>query len=752
MRSKEIKSNSFQKDTGEDLRTGKTTLQNEQQLLYHFFTQAPGMFAILKGPDHLFEFANPRYMELIGNRNPIGKTVREAMPELEGQGLYEILDNVYNTGEAFTRKEMLAKLARGNAQPDNVYFNLSYQAIKNEEGFIEGILVFAYDVTEQVFTKKKIEESEQRLRLAVESGRLGTFEIDLVNKTIIFSERLAEIFGLDPSQKWTHQDLKDALHPDDVAIRNKAHEISLQTGALFYEARVIWKNESVHWIRTSGRVRYENKIPFRLYGTVLDITEEKEAEKKIKENEKRFITLANSIPQLAWMMDAEGWIYWYNQRWYDYTGTTLEEMQGWGWQTVHHPDLLEDVTERFKKAIATGEPYEQIFLLRSKEGEYRWFLTRAVPIRNEEGKILQWFGTNTDVTDQRNTENALKESEERFRTLAETLPQLVWMADAKGAYEYASGKWLEYSGLDPKKEESWELLVHTDDMQPMMKTWFKSLSTGQNYHTEARLKSKHGEYRWHIVQGEPIRNEKEEIIKWIGAFTDIHEQKMMEQKKDEFISIASHEMKTPLTTAKAYLQLLEMNLDEGNGQIKIFAKKANDSVERLNQLIAELLDVSKIQEGKINYNFAPFNFNELIDDTVEDMQHSSPKHIIIKTGKTDSLVTGDKDRLQQVVINLLSNAIKYSPGSKDVYINVAENAGEVKLSVKDQGIGMNKQHLQKIFDRYYRVEENATQFQGLGIGLYISNEIIHRHNGKLWAESEPGKGSTFYFTLPVSNT
>ena len=387
--------------------------------------------------------------------------------------------------------------------------------------------------------------------------------------------------------------------------------------------------------------------------------------------------------------------------------------------------------------------------MRSKEGEYRWFLTRAIPIRNEDGKIVEWFGTNTDVTEQRNFADTLKESENRFRSLAETLPQLVWIADAKGAYEYASGKWFEYSGLDPTKEETWNLLVYPDDMEPMMKEWLKSLSTGQYYYAEARLKSKTGEYRWHVVQGEAIKNEDGKIIKWIGAFTDIHEQKMKEQKKDEFLSIASHEMKTPLTTAKAYLQLLEMNLDEGNEQVNIYAKKANDSVERLNYLIAELLDVSKIQHGKLNFQFAPFDFNELIDNSVEDMQHTSPKHVIIKTGNAPVKINGDKQRIQQVIINLLSNAIKYSPDSENVYITTEEKNAEVKVSIKDNGIGMSKHHLKKIFDRYYRVEEHAIQFQGLGIGLFISYEIIQRHGGKIWVESEPGKGSTFYFTLPV---
>ena len=996
----------------------------ESQMLHNFFMQAPAILAIMKGPDHVFEFANPAFIEFIGNRSPIGKTVRDFVPELEGQVFFELLDNVYNTGETFIGNEMPVTINRGNGLQVQVYLNFSYQAFKNEAGKTEGILAFAYNVTEQVTARKKIEEKEEQLRNAAEAGELGTYDFYPQTGELHWSAKNKAFFGLLPEAEVNYQIFLKGLHPDDKDRVNTVTQKALNPkngGQYENEYRTIgYSDAKLRWVRSKGRVSFDgdgkpirlsgvtqeitgkkeaeetlayrtalleaqneaipdailivdtkgkmlsfnkhfvtlwkipediverkddaaalqyamtqlidpqafidrvnycyahpqekakeevlfkdgriierygnavigqdgtlygwawyfrditkqkqneqdlknaknqleitfNNIPSgiylinknaeltyvndngaKVYGdftteellaekdlsvlfkkaedfferydeygkpfrpqnspaaitlttglpsqttlrqvnkktgeerwhyvqgaplfddegalsmvlvTSTDITTQKLAEEKIRQSEERFRSLANSIPQLAWMTDATGWIYWYNQRWYDYTGTTLEEMQGWGWQSVHHPDLIENVTKKFKKAIADGEPYEQIFLLRSKEGEYRWFLTRALPIRNENGEVVQWFGTNTDVTDQRNIENALKQSEEKFRTLAETMPQLVWMTDNKGAYEYASHQWMEYSGLDPKKEESWQKLVHPDDMQPMMKVWFKSLSSGEPYYAEVRLINTKGEYRWHVVQGKPIRNEDTAITKWIGAFTDIHDQKIKEQQKDEFIGIASHEMKTPLTTAKAYLQLLELSLDKDNEEANLYAKKASHAVGRLQELITELLDVSKIQHGKLNYNITSFNFNDLIDDTVQDIQQVSPKHTIIKSGKAQQQVAGDKHRLQQVIINLLNNAIKYSPDSLAVFINVQQQNGEIKVSVKDNGIGIPKHTLDKIFDKYYRVENHAIQFQGLGIGLFISYEIIQRHQGRLWAESEPGKGSVFYFTLPVT--
>ena len=625
----------------------------------------------------------------------------------------------------------------------------------NEAGEAATLTGISMDITEQKEVAEKLNYRQALLEAQNDAIPDGVLIVDTKGKMLSYNKNFATIWKI-PDDIIERRDDTAALHFAMTQVINPqvfidrvnycyAHpKEKAQDELVFKDGRIIE--------RYGNAVVGEDGTSYGWAWYFRDISEQKIAEEKIRQSEEQLRSLANSIPQLAWMTDAEGWIYWYNQRWYDYTGTSLEEMQGWGWQSVHHPDLIEDVTERFKKAIAIGEPYEQTFLLRSKEGEYRWFLTRAIPIRNEGGKIVQWFGTNTDVTDQRNTEEALKESEARFRLLADSMPQQIWTGDTAGNLNYFNEAVYQFSGLsfDDIQKNGWLQIVHPDDKEANITRWMHSIKTGEDFFMEHRFKNHAGEYRWQLSRAKPKKNNEGKIQLWVGTSTDIHEQKMKEEKKDEFLSIASHEIKTPLTTAKAYLQMLQMQLDESHGQAKVFAKKANDSVDRLHYLITELLDVSKIQHGKLNYNFSSFNFNDLIDNTVEDLQYTSPNHHIVKTGRIQHEVNGDKNRLQQVVINLLSNAIKYSPDSKEVYVTIEEKAGDVKVSIKDQGIGMSKHHLKKIFDRYYRVEEHAIQFQGLGIGLFISYEIIQRHNGKLWAESEPGKGSTFYLTLPVN--
>ena len=231
---------------------------------------------------------------------------------------------------------------------------------------------------------------------------------------------------------------------------------------------------------------------------------------------------------------------------------------------------------------------------------------------------------------------------------------------------------------------------------------------------------------------------------------EIETRKRAERKKDEFISIASHELKTPLTSVKGYVQLLERSIDKGDiPTVKRHLQKAQVQLEKLNDLIADLLDISKIESGKLKFNKKYFDINLLLDNIVEIIQQSNPDFKIIKRGKVTEKVFADEMRIEQVIINFLTNAIKYSPGTSEVQINVTLENDEVTVAVRDFGIGIAPEQQQNVFDKFYRVEETAIHFQGLGIGLYISSEIIRRHHGIVGVNSVFGEGSEFYFRIPL---
>lgn len=236
----------------------------------------------------------------------------------------------------------------------------------------------------------------------------------------------------------------------------------------------------------------------------------------------------------------------------------------------------------------------------------------------------------------------------------------------------------------------------------------------------------------------------------ITIVLDITERKRLEQRKDEFIGIASHELKTPLTSIKGYVQILERTLEDlGNDKAIMLVSKTNTYINRMNSLIADLLDVSKIQAGKLQLNNEVFDFYDLIHDGIEAIQPTSTRHKIICDNCIHQKIEGDKHRLEQVLMNLLSNAIKYSPKADKIVIKTQKNKDIITISIRDYGVGIPKKSLDKLFQRFYRVDKTAKDFSGLGIGLYISCEIVSRHGGKMWVESKEGKGSTFFFTLPI---
>ena len=232
---------------------------------------------------------------------------------------------------------------------------------------------------------------------------------------------------------------------------------------------------------------------------------------------------------------------------------------------------------------------------------------------------------------------------------------------------------------------------------------------------------------------------------------EIEYRKQAEYKKDEFISIASHELKTPLTSVKGYVQLLERSIDKGDiDTVKKHLHKAQTQLEKLNNLIADLLDISKIESGKLKFNKQNFFIGDLLKNIVEVMAQSFPDYKITVHGSVSNCIYGDEMRIEQVIINFLTNAIKYSPGTSEVIINVREENENIFVGVRDYGIGIAPEQQKNLFEKFYRVEETALHFQGLGIGLYISAEIIRRHGGKVGVESTLGKGSEFYFQIPLN--
>ncbi len=344
-------------------------------------------------------------------------------------------------------------------------------------------------------------------------------------------------------------------------------------------------------------------------------------------------------------------------------------------------------------------------------------------------------------------------SQEHFKFLADNIPVIVWTARPDGSLDYYNQRWYDYTGMgfEETKNWGWKFVVHPDDLESTTNTWKKSVETGEPYEMQLRLKNAaDGKYRWHLGYAVAYKDEHGKIVKWFGTNTDIEDQKQEMEKRDEFIGVASHELKTPLTSAKGYIQLIDNYQKETLPVlVKTFVKKANDSLDKLQILVNDLLDVSKIQAGKLEFSVAKINLADLITTCVENAAHIYQSSVIVNRYTGDFVVNGNFERLEQVLMNLINNAVKYADNDYTIEINAIHVDGFVKVSVTDRGIGLTEAQKERVFERFYRVQDKNFTTSGLGMGLYISSEIIKAHHGYMTVESKLNEGSTFCFNLPL---
>ena len=387
-----------------------------------------------------------------------------------------------------------------------------------------------------------------------------------------------------------------------------------------------------------------------------------------------------------------------------------------------------------------------------KDGNLKYFLVNFIGVV-ENGIGSRAWGTKRDITDRKHAENLIKESEERFRTMADQAPVMIWMAGTNKLCYWFNKNWLDFTGKSLGQEigNGWAEGVHPDDRQRCAKIYASSFDARKPYKLEYRLKTARGSYHWILSNGIPRFAPGGSFEGYIGACIDIDEMHVAEQRKDEFIGIASHELKTPITTVKVYLQLLQKMVESGkSNKIGVHLEKMDSQVDKLTKLVSDLLDISKIQAEKLEFNKTNFKIDDLVREIVEMLKGTIPTHSIIKKLEAKRSAYGDRDRIGQVLINLITNAAKYSPKADRIVISTNVKNGFAIVSVQDFGIGISAEHQDKVFNRFFRVEGiHEKTYPGFGMGLFISAEIIHRHGGTISVASKPGKGSTFSFTVPL---
>ena len=631
---------------------------------------------------------------------------------------------------------------------------------------------------------------------------------------------------------------------------------------------------SVFAVRDRTGVKMEKAIIAK------DISTIKKLERELEGSERRFHTIIDAVPQLIWQNDGNGHAFYFNERWYQYSGLSYAESEGPGWPVMIHP-LDKDAVEQWHTSLAAGSLFVSEGRLRRADGVYEWHLLRNAPLKDEGGKIIGWFGTATNIHDQKSVELRLGATSKRLKATLEAAIDFAiitlnkegyiidWNSGAENIFGYEReeviGKFTDiiftpedrYGGI-PREEirkaettghsldERWHLrkdgsrffmsgvmtrivessiagyvkvarnitdrklteealflseqrqsiavqsvqmgewdwdipadvvqwsehaarllgispagsahnpsfftFIHPEDLTDVRRQLDITLKGSYIFQTEYRIiRADSAEIAWVSMYGRVITHRNQQPVRMIGVLYDITSRKMLEKQKDDFISIASHELKTPVSSIRGYSQVVLQALNErGDMENVQLLIKMNNQVERLTKLLHALLDSTSMLEGRLRLNPEPIDLNQLIKQEIEEMQPIYPRHQLVWNPSNIAVIHADKGRIRQVLTNLISNAAKYSPEGTEITVSTEDLMDGAMVRVTDKGIGISVEDQARVFERYYRGGEQEWNKHSFGLGLYISLEIVKQHHGSMGVESIRGEGSTFYFKLPYS--
>ncbi len=402
------------------------------------------------------------------------------------------------------------------------------------------------------------------------------------------------------------------------------------------------------------------------------------------------------------------------------------------------------------------------YRLRHKDGTWKWFEGNSINLlyNPDVASIVVTF---RDISQRKAVEGELQQSKSQLEAILKHISDGITVQDTSGKMVYANhaaALALGYHSVEellvaPPLEYTQRFELTDEQGNPFsLRDLPGRRAIAGEEHPQVTIRGVHRqtkEVHWVVIQSTAIRDEQRQPLLVLNVMHNITLFKEQEQRKDEFIGMASHELKTPITTLKAYTELLLLKLENDSApEPKMYLTRMDAQLDRINNLIQDLLDVTKVHAGKLDYAEESVDIDTLLHDVVEMVQHTSSTHTIILAGASHEHITGDSERLNQVFVNLLNNAIKYSPQAKQVDVQIVATADTVIIKIRDYGIGIDPKHQQRLFERFYRVSGSKDKtFPGLGIGLYIVHEIIQRHSGTITVESAEGKGSTFSVTLPL---
>jgi PAS domain S-box-containing protein len=768
-----------------------TSLHSDRSIsyLYNLFDEVAFGVAVLLGPTLRVDYVNKHVLGLWNKKREevIGKPLFEVVPETEA-GARSIHEYVYERGERFSSNEISVEL-NTNGITETRWFNSIVDPLRDHNNNIIGQVATTFEVTEQVVARKKIEASEaalkktrDQLQLSINAGHIGIWHWNVRQDELKWSGEQEEIYGL---AKGTFggklQDFINFVHPHDVPKITDAHSSPHENSDREYQFRIIRKDGQLRWIQSRSRTSFneEGELEY-ITGINVDLTDQKLAEQNLREDQKQLSNLANAMPQIVWIAESDGTVNYYNDRVQEFAGAKRLPDGNWSWEGVLHADDLQGTIDAWKKAVQERNVYEKEHRIQLVDGSYRWHLSRAYPQKDADGNVLKWYGTATDIHDLKTAEQKLKESDERFRTLVETLPQLVWITGVEGRRLYLSKQWKEYYGAE-LSDDFWSKMVHPDDWDGIMNQWKRSVQSGENLDYEVRLKNRHSEYRWFRTTGRAVRDANGNITQWTGVCTDIHEQKTIAENLEKQVELRTRELQRSNEDLQQFAHVASHDLKEPVRKVRTFGSMLRDEYGRmlperairyLDKMEAAAQRMSAMIDGVLLYSSL---------DTFERTQQQVDLRHVISLIETDlevlieqkrgvihcdklPVVAGSEILLYQAFYNLVYNSLKFARQGISAEINItAEHAGrgEIKklrlntsrqysrIVLTDNGIGFASEDAERIFQPFSRLHPKD-KYEGTGLGLALCRKIIERHDGAIYAESRDGSGASFVILLPES--
>jgi PAS domain S-box-containing protein len=786
----------------------------ERARLRTIFQDAPALIALLRGPEHVIVLSNTLSTEFSAGQEVTGKPLRQVRPEAEVQGFLELLDQVYATGKPFFAREALVRRAQPDGSTREAYLNFICQPTRDAQGQVEGVAAFAFDVTELVHARRRAEEAERSLLSLAESIPAIVWSAGADGINDYYNRRWYEYTGI-PQGSLDFELTTAACHPEDLAANAARWQECRERGVPFSgEYRLLraadqaWRwhlVRTIPWKDESGRVA-------RWYGTSFDIDEQKRAEAALRESEARFRNMADHAPVMLWMTDAAGRCTYFSRPWYTFTGRTEAESLGQQWLAAVHPEDVGGLREVASAAFSRREPYWVEYRLRRADAEYRWVHGSAVPRLSASGEFLGYIGSIIDMTDRKRSEEllallaragamvgtSLDETETLSATAELAVPAfsdwcLVDLQQADGAFQRVRavhaargdaelarqslrfgptldsssdpaaqallrGESLIIEHLTPEQvrasaqsEEHARLILQAGLSSCIM---VPLVARGSTLGVLSFFTSRSGR---HYMEAD--RAFAEALARRAALAVDNARLYKSAQEavrlRDEFLSVASHELKTPLTPLSLKLQVLarEAAMQPDSPfvrKVRTHVEAGRGQVAKLGALIGDLLDVSRISAGRMRLSPEPVDFAALVREVVQRHEPQAAREgTSLQVEAPPALVgTWDALRLEQVVVNLVDNALKYGAG-RPVHVRLAEEAGQAVLTVRDQGIGIAPEAQRRIFERFARAVSER-HYGGLGLGLYITRTLVEAMGGSIEVQSEVGKGATFTVVLPRS--